>query len=273
MIACMKPSDSAGPGSPEDISVRAHILARRINVRPLKSAVRLSPMPLTLKVGEAGLGIFFRYGVVVLMNVPDHEADAFIQGMSALFINPFSSPIAEDVLIRVDPSRREGPEEGLIYVHETTLERYQVVAEILAKSLVLEYYENRVAQELDQIEPLAVSLREKGRYGPKGRHLLQLIGGTLLSLQDMVGRAAVSEKPDLLWDHPELERFYGRLEDEYEIRERQVALERKMQLVSRTAETVLELLQARRTLRVEWYIVLLIVVEIILTLYEMFLRT
>jgi uncharacterized Rmd1/YagE family protein len=48
-----------------------------------------------------------------------------------------------------------------------------------------------------------------------------------------------------------------------------MALERKLELVSRTAETLLDLLQDKRTLRVEWYIVILIVVEIVLTLYEL----
>jgi uncharacterized Rmd1/YagE family protein len=41
-------------------------------------------------------------------------------------------------------------------------------------------------------------------------------------------------------------------------------------LLSRTIETVLDLLNQRRSLRVEWYIVILIVIEIGLTLYEMF---
>ncbi len=36
------------------------------------------------------------------------------------------------------------------------------------------------------------------------------------------------------------------------------------------AGAVLEILQARRNLRVEWYIVILIVGEILLTLYELF---
>ena len=36
--------------------------------------------------------------------------------------------------------------------------------------------------------------------------------------------------------------------------------------------TLLDLLQNRRSLRVEWYIVILIVVEIVLTLYELFVR-
>ena len=88
----------------------------------------------------------------------------------------------------------------------------------------------------------------------------------------MVWRVEVVEKPDLLWDEPDLERFYARLEDEYELRERALALERKLDLVSGTASTALDLLQNRRSLRVEWYIVALIVVEILLTLYDMFLQ-
>ena len=77
------------------------------------------------------------------------------------------------------------------------------------------------------------------------------------------------EKPELLWEHPELERLYHRLEGEYELSERHMALERKLDLLSKTAETLLGLLSTKRSLRVEWYIVILIVFEILLTLYEM----
>lgn len=83
----------------------------------------------------------------------------------------------------------------------------------------------------------------------------------------MVGRVEVTEKPELLWEHSELERVYLRLEDEFELHERHVALEHKLELISRTAAT---LLQTNRSLRVEWYIVILIVVEIVLTLYDKF---
>ena len=54
------------------------------------------------------------------------------------------------------------------------------------------------------------------------------------------------------------------------VRERQLALERKLDLLSNTVGTLLSLLQDRRTLRVEWYIVILIIIEIMLTLYEQF---
>jgi uncharacterized Rmd1/YagE family protein len=88
-----------------------------------------------------------------------------------------------------------------------------------------------------------------------------------------VGRVEIIDKPELLWDAPDLERIYLRLENEYEIRERQVALERKLDLISRTAETALDLLQHNTGLRVEWYVVILIVVEILLSLYELFLKS
>ena len=39
-----------------------------------------------------------------------------------------------------------------------------------------------------------------------------------------------------------------------------------------TIQTAIDLIQSRRSLRVEWYIVILIVVEIVLTLYDMFIR-
>ena len=88
----------------------------------------------------------------------------------------------------------------------------------------------------------------------------------------MVGRAEITEKPEVLWDNPGLEGLFARLEDEFEIRERHVAIERKLNLISVTAHTVLELLGSKHSLRVEWYILLLIVLEILLTLYQLFLR-
>jgi uncharacterized Rmd1/YagE family protein len=88
----------------------------------------------------------------------------------------------------------------------------------------------------------------------------------------MVGRAAVAEKPELLWDHPELEGLFIRLEDEFEIKERHVTLGQKLDVITSTAQTLVQLQEGRHGLRLELYIVLLIVFEIGLTLYDMFLR-
>jgi uncharacterized Rmd1/YagE family protein len=102
------------------------------------------------------------------------------------------------------------------------------------------------------------------------RDLLGHIADVLITQHRMVGRVEVTEKPELVWDNADLGRLYVRLHDEYELSERDRALSRKLELISQTATTSLGLVQAQRSLRVEWYIVILIVVEIFLTLYGMF---
>jgi required for meiotic nuclear division protein 1 len=91
-------------------------------------------------------------------------------------------------------------------------------------------------------------------------------GEVLLGQHKMIGRVEVSEKPELLWEHPELERRYARLADEYKLRECDRAVDRKLYMITQTAETLLGLVQNRSSLRVEWYIVVFIVAELLLSL-------
>ena len=174
-------------------------------------------------------------------------------------------------MVRAEADEQVDPA-GNIVLRERTIERLQLVADILAKSLVLSYYETRIAEIFDGIEPLAAMLREKGRAGASGKELLRHIGDVLLIQQKMVGRVETGEKPELLWEHPELERLYVRLAEEYELRDRDRALDRKLDVISRTVETLLGLVQTRSSLRVEWYIVLLIVAELLLTTYPLLLN-
>jgi hypothetical protein len=153
---------------------------------------------------------------------------------------------------------------GNIVLPDQTIERLQLVADVLAKNLMLSHYETRIASIFDRIEPLAATLRKQGRTGARSRELLQHIGNVLEMQHQMVGRVETGEKPELLWEHPELERLYMRLADEYELRDRDRALDRKLDIISRTVETLLGLVQACNSARVEWYIVLLIVAELVL---------
>jgi uncharacterized Rmd1/YagE family protein len=199
--------------------------------------------------------------------------DSFVASLKPLIAGIFPVPEQDEVrlLVRPDIDEQVDPS-GNIILHEKTPERLQLVADILAKSLVLSHYETRIADIFDRIEPLAATLRERGRAGATSNELLRHIGDVLLMQQKMVGRVETSEKPELLWEHPELERLYMRLADEYELRDRDRALDRKLDVVCRTVETLLGLVQTRSSLRVEWYIVLLIIAELLLTTYPLVLH-
>jgi uncharacterized Rmd1/YagE family protein len=252
----------------ERVRVRAFYLGQRLDPRRAADGLALSPA--FVRCGAHGVAILFRYGAAVLFQVSDAEETAVLDRVRGLVLDGFERPEREELEVVV--ARADAPErasEDVIRVRELTLERVHLVADVLAKSVVLAHYEAAVGMAFDQLEPLAESLSHGRSTGRRARALLIHIGTALLVETQTVARVEVTEKPDVLWDLPDLERFYARLADEYELVERQVALERKLALISRTAQTSLELLQNSRTLRVEWYIVALIVLEILLSLYDL----
>jgi required for meiotic nuclear division protein 1 len=252
-------------------NARALLVGERIDLRPHSATHILATNPLTIP-RAGGVVMLYRHGIVVFFDISQADETAFLAELLPTVTNPYPTPETEALDVHVESGGREGVTAGVVTLDEPTVERLQTIADVLSKSALLALYERSVAGEFDLIEPLAAQLDRFGRIPANSRDLLKKLGSMLLVEQRMVGRAEITEKPEVLWEHPELEGLFARLEDEFEITDRHTALERKLNLISQTAHTVLELLSSKHSLRVEWYIVILIVFEILLTLYEMFWR-
>jgi len=263
------------PKSPIQAAVfkaRAVLVAERIDLKAWEAIDALAHNPLTVEVKGPGIATLYRYGVVVFFDVLPVEEMAFLAHLRPACTNPYKEPEIEELEIHIEGGIVESVKGGVAYLENTAVERLQVVADILSKSALLSLYEREVAGEFDRIEPLAAALDRAGYLPGQSKELLKKIGSMLLVEQRMVGRAEITEKPDVLWDNPSLEGLFVRLEGEFEIKERHTAIERKLNLISSTVHTVLELVSSKHSLRVEWYIVMLIVLEILLTLYQLFVR-
>ena len=256
---------------------RTLLVGERLDVRSLAKLQRfelqrIATTPLAVQTDGGGVAILFRYGAVVLFDVSAADEATLLDRLQSFVAGPFAKPDVDEVQIRVDSNAAEGVDNGIIVLRNHDVERLQVVAENTGKSSVLGSYESRIGDSFDRIEPFALEIEIAGRTRQKARALLEHLGATILIQQQMVGRVQPSEKPDVLWDRPDLELLNLRVADEFEIRDRNVVLERKLDLIARTTQLLLDVLQNRRSLRVEWYVVLLIVLEILLTLFQMWRR-
>ena len=259
---------TTGDPAAETFAVRALLLGERLETRGLERDDTIAVNPLTLRVGRRGTAFLFRYGVAVFAGLSAIEEDEVLRSLRPRVHNPLPSPETDQVQVRMGPAGDDQIDpSGAILLQERSPERLQIIANVLSKSLVLAHYEARIAGVFDRIEPLAAGLQRKGRAGAQAKGLLQQMGEVLLTQHRMVGRVEIEEKPDVLWDHPRLERLYARLEDEYEVVERSRAMERKLALIGETAGTLVDLVQNRRSLRLEWYIIGLIGLELLLGLY------
>lgn len=260
---------TAPPEIGQRLTIHALQVGDRLNTTNLEARDMISTTPAAFRVQTGGIAVLFRYGVAVLIGLKPDEATAFLTALKPRITSEFTRYEEEATELELcDGTEDVVQPGGPICLTAFSTDRLLIIADALAKSTVLAHDERRVSAVFDIIEPFARELAERGRTPRDRKAMLKLIGNALLVQQRVSGRVAVVEKPDALWDKPELERLYARLEDEYELQERVEALDRKLTVIAETAQAFTDMIDTRRSLRLEWAIVVLIVFEIILSLYQ-----
>src|SRR5690242_6035036 len=162
------------------------------------------------------------------MCLSPEEEQQVLRTLDPRLVRPIAPPEEETLLIEQAPDKDDQILPGGPMLLKTSTPEYLVViADDLSKSVVLAWDERVVAGVFEIVEPFAPELAEKGRIDAGRRTILRHIGNAILVQHRLSGRVAVTEKPDVVWDRPVLDRLYGRLEDEYELKERADALSRK----------------------------------------------
>jgi uncharacterized Rmd1/YagE family protein len=257
----------------KEIPVRALQLGERIDIKGLEREDAFSTVPLAFRTSRDGMAVLFKSGAAVFLNMTPIEEEELIRTLSPRIVAPLEDREAETTRLIVKPDEDEAVSpSGALKIKSADRNRFLLVAEALAMSVALAYDERRIAVAFDRIDAVARSLMEHHLpRSPQGT-LLEQIGQALILQQRLAGRVDLDEKPDVLWDHPELERFWARLVDEYDLPQRGRAIARKLDVIRGTADTLTDLMATRTSHRLEWYIIALIVLEIVLSLYTIFLR-
>jgi len=265
-------SDIANPSS-HSITVRALLLGDRVETAGLERNDVLSTTPLAFRAAHDGYVVLFRYGVVVLFGMSPVEEDEIVRRLAGRIVGLFSRREDDSTQIEITPEKDEQiTPDGKILLRKLTPEHVLIVADAMATNLILAHDERNVSAVFDVIEPLARELAEQGRTPGGRRTILKHIGNALLVQHRVSGLVAVAEKPDVLWERPDLERFYARLEDEYELKERADLLSRKLKVISDTGKALADIIDTERSLRLERIIIVLILLETIFTAYQIFIH-
>ena len=255
------------------MSVRALLLGDRIDTSGLERHEILSTTPLAFRIEGGPFVVFFRYGVVVLFGMTPQQEDEILRSLEGRVIGRLERREEESAQIEIAPDKDEQvTPSGTIVLRALWPEHVLIIADAVATNLILAHDERNVSAVFDVIEPLARELAEHGRTPGGRRAILKHIGNALLVQQRVSGLVAVAEKPDVLWERPDLERFYARLEDEYELKERADLLTRKLTVISDTGQALADIIDTERSLRLERIIIALILLEVIFTVYQMFLH-
>lgn len=249
------------------ITVRALQLGESLEIKGLEREDSFSTNPLAFRTPNGGTVALFKSGSVVFFDLNPIEEEDLIRGLGNRIIDPLDDREIEMTQIVV----RGGEEDlvaskGGLQVKVADSDRVLLIAEALAVSVALAHDERRIATAFERIEPVATSLIKRQLPAGPQSALLEQIGEALLIQKRLAGRVDLDEKPDVLWDHPELERFWTKLVDEYDLPARARAIERKLVVIRETADTITDLISTRTSHRLEWFVIALITLEIVLGL-------
>jgi len=265
--------DQLSSQSHTQLTVKAFLLGDRIETAGLERHNVLSTAPLAFRIEGGAFLVLFRYGIAVLFGMSPLQEDEILRSLDGRIIGRFARSEVESAKIEIAPEKDEQiTSNGTIVLKVLLPEHILIIADAVATNLILTHDEHNVSAVFDVIEPLARELAEQGRTPRSRRTILKHIGNALLVQQHISGLVAVAEKPDVLWERVDLERFYAKLENEYELKERADLLTRKLTVISDTARALADIINTERSLRLERIIIALILIGTIFGGYQVFFR-
>lgn len=263
---------SASSKLAERVVARALLVGDRIDAAGLERADMIAAIPLAVRLGPTKFAALYRFGVAVFVGLSAAEETSFLEKIADRISGKPDGKNEETAVLEIRPDYEDRvPPGGPVEIPDLSSARFLIVADVLAKSVSLARDEGKLGGVFDIIEPFAAQLARNGRTPWNRRSMLKLIGEALLAQHRISGRVAVEEKPDILWDRPSLERLYARLEDEYELKERAKAINQKLNVIVETGQVLTDIFDVDRSTRLEAVIVILILVETLITVLQIFL--
>jgi uncharacterized Rmd1/YagE family protein len=140
---------------------------------------------------------------------------------------------------------------------------------VLAQSVALEYFENLIEDILSKTLVYSNALHKHGSYPTNRTELLKFIGFCATVRQEILSNIYVSGTlPDDAWDDPRLEKLFLKLKDTFDIEPRFRSINLSLDSIRSSNEIMVDLIHHRKSMVVEWTIIILISAEILINIVD-----
>ena len=216
----------------------------------------------------------FSFGSIVFVNCQHHEMMDVIR-----YLGQVESRLAEvgrltyadDYRIEVSSGEEPAVNNDCMVVRREEGYQREIVATVLAKSGALERTEIGTNALLDEIEDIVARLGQ-GRLTMSDEQLARMSARILDFRLSTLSYIMLLDKPDITWVNEEAAALYDELGTMFELADRFESIRHKTEALMDITTVFAGLAHAKRGTRLEWGVIILIAIEIVLSLTDMFLR-
>lgn len=255
--------------------LKAFYIAKKLPIQKVKEALAFREVYSTKETAVYRLdGIFlyvYSFGSIVFVNCPPAKEALVLNSLKNAGIKTKTDPITEEYAVIEDPKVKKFTiTSSNVVIKKANPSLLKVIARVIAQSVALESYESYFSIIEEKFKTLNQSIEKSGKLRLSGKDLMRMIAHNNTVLDEIVSGIGVLEKPEAAWESHLIDSFHTRLSDEFELEERFENLNSKLNFVQDNYKVFLEGFRSKYEAKLEWAIIILIFVEIVLFVYELF---
>mgnify|MGYP001574926481 CR=1 FL=1 len=220
--------------------------------------------PLVVRLLKDQYAVLTKFGAITFWNVPYRLRAQFLNELKPYVkAKKESYPYDEDTKVifgrEIDKVTFEK-----VFLSHLDVNHIKIISYVLSQSVALERYEDEIESSLSEIGAIVENLKTSGKAMLRERAVLKQIGRVLSVKQTVVAHLSLFDKPEEVWESPDLENLYNKLNAEYDLRDRFDVLDEKTNYLSDISQMLMNFLAEKRNAFLEIVIIILIAVDIVL---------
>lgn len=206
------------------------------------------------------------YGVVVFVDYEAVEKSnliEFIKKFSEKLI-PSEFDVSENFKLYIDKNlNRPIFKNDSITLSKIDHDTMRIITLNVAQSAALDYYDTLSLQILNASKLYIDELEHFGKVKISKKNLLKFIGKVKNIKNSIIDNLYILDDPSIVWENETLERIHKQLKEIFDISPRFREVDYRLRIVEDNLVLFTDLLQHRESARLEWIIIILILVEVL----------
>ncbi|WP_418510980.1 RMD1 family protein [Corallibacter sp.] len=204
----------------------------------------------------------FQYGMMSFFNMSDLEISDVLKFLKPFCKEYISDKISEEVTIAIQPEVIKIEFEQII-LPSVDEEMIRLVMLNASQSVALNRYSEITEELLVETNQHTLYLENKGKLDISGNKLKRFIGKTLNIKNKISENLYIFDAPEITWEDEQLNKLNADLKQTFDLKDRYHLIHDRIDIIKENLELFKDIMDHNESSRLEWIIIILILVEVV----------
>ena len=231
------------------------------NLLPIK-VLFASRDELYLKSGPQKFVYIFQYGMVSFFNHNETEMHNILQKLDPVTSKQTQAELSEKIQVEILTGQRKVSFNKVI-LPDFDKEAIRMVMLNASQSVALDRYSYITEQLLEETNEHTKYLEQHGKLDIGGNKLKRFIGRVLNIKNQITENLYIFDEPDITWDDENLNKLNLELKQTFDLKNRYRNIYERIEIIKENLSLFKDIMEHRESSRLEWIIIILILVEVV----------